>query len=145
MTDIKQDYSYASTAADLYKALSEENGVRGWWTPDSTMETKVGTKARIEFKGKGFFEMEVLKLEQDKQVAWRCTDAANPSWIGSNLEFDISEEGNNVNLNFIQTDRVDDDSLEMDSGIWQFFLGGSLKAYLETGTGTPGVPEGPPE
>jgi len=142
MTDINQVYTFASTADDLYRALTDEDAVKGWWTPDTQLKNEVNSKARFEFKGKGFFEMEVKQLQPGSSVEWVCTDATNPAWIGSNLKFAIESVDDGVKLAFDHTGRGGEDANhEQDSMVWGFFLGQSMKGYLEEGKGTPGVPE----
>ena len=54
-------------------------------------------------------EMEILKLDPDKEVTWKCT-VGHPDWIGTTVDFAIEDKGKKSTLHFehngwaIQTD-----------------------------------------
>jgi len=80
--------------------------------------------------------MEVLKLDQDKQVHWRCTSGPK-EWIGTDITFDLAQEGDYTVVLFGHRNwREAVEFMAHCSTKWATFLM-SLKEFAETGKGKP--------
>ncbi|WP_246269285.1 SRPBCC family protein [Chitinophaga oryzae] len=118
---------------DVYKALSTQEGLAGWWTPDTVAKPETGSVARFTFDDY-FKEMKVLALEPSKQVKWEVLKAVD-EWIGTTITFDLEPHKNGTAL-FFHHDGWKDYT-PMYAGCtydWAMFLR-SLRRLCETGKG----------
>jgi uncharacterized protein YndB with AHSA1/START domain len=73
----------------VYAAIATQDGNRGWWTADSTVDSRVGGKAEFGFdKRQMVFRMTIDKLEPNKTFVMSCS-GDQPEWVGTILEFEI--------------------------------------------------------
>ena len=64
---------------------------------DTKLEEKVGGKAEFGFDKRGMvFRMDVVKLEPDKRVVFKC-HGDHPEWNGTTLTWEI-EKGDDANI-----------------------------------------------
>lgn len=142
MNAITQTIQTTATPAAVYAALTTPEGIQGWWSTRSTVGAAVGETHQMTFDKDGrtvVMTFEITALEADRLVEWRCIDNGNPLWIGSTLRFEVHPEGKTTTLHFRQ------DGFTMESAAlhtmtaqgWGYFVGDSLKRYLETGEGGP--------
>jgi uncharacterized protein YndB with AHSA1/START domain len=67
MPDIRYKVTLNASPARVFDALTDQNHIAGWWTPDCTVEQKVGGHATFEFKNAdggldGYILMRIQKL-----------------------------------------------------------------------------------
>ncbi len=80
--------------------------------------------------------MEVLKLDQDKQVHWRCKSGPK-EWIDTDITFNLAQEGDYTVVLFGHRNwREAVEFMAHCSTKWATFLM-SLKEFAETGKGKP--------
>ena len=143
MVDININVTINAPPQKVYEALTQEKHLKLWWTPDSKAEPKVGSEAKFEFKDYGdYIVFNVEKLEPNKLVEWKVTDSkmgGTPEWNGTTVSFELAEnENGGTDLNFIHKDWKDETELyKKCTDGWNYFVGDSLKSYLETGKGKP--------
>lgn len=99
MAEIIHGIGIKAPVSDVYKALSTIDGLAGWWTEETTGESKPGGNITFTFRTpdgdlKGMSVMKVTSLEPNKRVAWRCVEGP-PEWIGTELKFELKQEGEN--------------------------------------------------
>ena len=70
-----------SSLEDAYRVLTTLEGLSGWWTKNTTGETKVGGVIQFRF-GAGGIDMKLLELDAAKRVLWQVVDG--PA-VGSRL------------------------------------------------------------
>lgn len=118
----------------VYRAVSEQSGLAKWWTPMVEATPEVGSTARFRFgDGKHGPDMEVTALTPAQKVAWRCVDGP---WLGHEFQFDIRPSDKGAVLLFAHRGWAEADEFYMHCNAkWGYFLGTSLKSYVETGTG----------
>ena len=136
MTDIYHRVGAISPSTEpVYDALSTIDGLAAWWTTDTTGESSLGGKIEFRFPPGGF-DMEVIDLTPGELVRWRVVGGP-PEWIDTDIEFRLSRSGEHTIVNFAHRGWVEPvEFLSHCSTKWaQYLL--SLKAYVETGTGTP--------
>ena len=125
----------SSSLGAVYKALTTLNGLSGWWTSTTQGESQVGGVIEFRF-GAGGIAMKVLELDADQRVLWQV--AGGPAeWIGTTVSFDLRQEGIWTIVLFKHHGWKEPvEFMHHCSTKWGVFLL-SLKALLETGTGSP--------
>jgi uncharacterized protein YndB with AHSA1/START domain len=141
MADIIHRVGIKAPASQVYAALSTVQGVAGWWTRQTTGDSRVGGVLSFRFLSPagtevGTFHMEVLELRPDQKVRWRVKDGP-AEWIGTDLEFSLSQQdGYTVVLFGHRGWREAVEFMAHCSMKWATFLL-SLRALVETGQGKP--------
>ena len=137
MSDIKHFLRIRKTPDVVFKAITEESGLKGWWTE----ETKANSREKIlEFSFTGTYPntMKIIKSESNKIIEWECIKGFENSWIGNHIFFELTPEGDNTTiLKFKHSGlKEDEERLANINYNWGRFLF-SLKTYCETGKGFP--------
>ena len=143
MADILHKIIINTSPQNLYAALTTREGLAGWWTPMTEAQPQVGSRATFRF-GDGDLgpDMKVVDLQPDKYVEWQCTDGI-AEWVGTRFTFEIRPHKNGAELLFGHRNWKEPSEFYMHcNSKWGFFLGVSLKKYLEEGRGRP-HPEDP--
>jgi len=141
MVDIIHRIGIKSSVAKVYKALSTIDGLAHWWTNDVEGDEKIGGKIEFTFRSKtgdeiGKMIMEVQKLNDQKEVQWRCTDGP-AEWIGTDITFQLSQQDDQTIMIFGHRNwREQVEFTAHCSMKWAVFLL-SLREYVETGKGKP--------
>lgn len=120
----------------VYEALTTQQGLAGWWTPDTIAEAEKGSILRFGFGPDYFKEMRVEELKPYSKVKWLCIKAF-PEWIGTTLTFELEAVAKGTILTF-HHDGWKEYSNEFASCSfdWALFFK-SLKLLCETGKGKP--------
>ena len=139
--DILHQVVIEAPARAVYRALTEPDGLAGWWTTDVDAEPELGSVADFGFDSRStVFKMKIEELEEQEFVRWHCV-GGQPEWEHTEITFDLSEETSDGAVQTIlyfahrgweSTDGI----LAMCSFEWARNLM-SLKAYVETGHGSP--------
>jgi len=136
MADILHRVGIKSSPDKVFQALSEEQGLAGWWTQDVNASPEVGAIDRFRFGEGGFNTMKVVELSPSKRVKWLCVDGAK-EWIGTELTFDLREENGATVVLFAQRGWKEPvEFMHYCSTKWGTYLL-SLRSLCETGVGTP--------
>ncbi len=99
MAAIKHLFHINAPREKVYKALSTIDGLAGWWTKDTTGESKVGGVIDFRFGGHGVNTMKVKELKENESVVWECIDSA-PEWIGTVISFKLDENDGKTRIRF---------------------------------------------
>jgi len=138
MNAIKDEIRIAAPASKVYEALTRQAGYRAWWNAAGEVAETVGGEANLHFVKEGkpvSMRFRIDEMKANQIVRWTCVGNDGPSWVGTTLTWRIDDAGGAVLLSF-EHDGWKDPSPEMIAQSWKYFLG-SLKAYVETGTGQP--------
>jgi uncharacterized protein YndB with AHSA1/START domain len=136
MPDIVHRIGIRATPRKVYAALTEQKGLAGWWTRDTSASPQVGAILKFRFGNHGFNDMKVVRLVPGRQVHWRCVDGAK-EWIGTRLSFDLKRQGNRTIVLFAHRGwRRPVEFMHYCSTKWAIFLL-SLKSLVEKGRGRP--------
>jgi uncharacterized protein YndB with AHSA1/START domain len=138
---------YQAPIEKVYEAITEEKGLKHWWTPDCTVSfPTVGAQSTFRFNTT-YNVMRIKELVPHKKVVWECIEqyhgeqkfTRTDEWVGTEIIFHlIKNSDDNTELHFIHrglTQKLECFTLCQKG--WNYFLKDSLKAYLETGTGKP--------
>jgi uncharacterized protein YndB with AHSA1/START domain len=87
-TELIHRIEIAAPVEKIYRALTTEEGIKGWWTTDVKLEDKAGGKAIFGFmKHSVEFQMRIEELKPPSLVRWKCEGGKSPDWIGTTQEF----------------------------------------------------------
>lgn len=119
----------------VYAALSSQEGLAGWWTPDTVAQPVTGSIARFSF-GDYTKEMQIETLQPYSKVEWLCLKAV-PEWIGTRLRFTLDPHQKGCVLSFRHEGWKDyTPEFASCSFDWALFFR-SLRLLCETGKGLP--------
>lgn len=157
MPNIHQAVLIGAPAEKVYHAITSQEGLSGWWTPNATARPEQGSLARFPFGPDYFKEMRITELGPSESVKWECL-AGDAQWVGTTLSFQLQAADKTTLLNAHPEIRGQIEQLRDDGGTllvfrhdgwkdytlmfaecsytWGQFLR-SLKLWCETGKGTP--------
>ncbi len=126
--------------ATVYRALTTESGVTGWWSTKATLHSVEG--GVIEFTCAGDFNprMKQTRLVEFELVEWRCI-AGHTNWQDNTFTFALRARAGETSLRFVQeyAQELDDDTYGAYNFNWGYYLN-SLKRFCEQGVETPFEP-----
>lgn len=141
--EIRHQFVIAAAPEVVASALTEATHLARWWTREVQME---GRHARLDWSAHGWWvELDLLNDTDRRRVVWHCTRAqllGTRAWEGSSLCFALSPVAQGTRVDFSHDDYPESPCYELCVQGWAFFLGVSLKRYLEKGEGMP-YPEMP--
>lgn len=120
----------------VYEAITTQEGLSGWWTPNTVARPEVGSVLKFTFEPEYTKEMQVEALHPYRLVKWRCLKAYE-DWIGTSLIFELEPHVKGTVLIFHhQGWKNYNDHVASCSFDWALFLR-SMRLLCETGKGTP--------
>lgn len=124
----------------VYRNLTTERGLAGWWSTRVAAETDVGGRIAFEFIDVFNPVMRIETLDADRRVEWRCVDGHDP-WAENTFRFEIEARDGASVLFFRQeyANELSDEVYGRYNFNWGYYLH-SLKKLCETGRGTPHEP-----
>ena len=157
MPNIRHNLLIGASAEKIYKAITSEEGLSAWWTPNTKAKAEVNSVARFPFGNDYYKEMKITALHPFELVKWNCIKG-DGEWVETNISFTLKssdkkkllntnpeilgqiEQQNNEEatlLIFHHDDWKDYTPMFAEcSYTWAQFLR-SLKLLCETGTGRP--------
>jgi len=120
----------------VYGAITTQEGLAAWWTPETAAKAEVGSVSRFAFGPDYFKEIKVVELKAYSRVKWHCIKA-HEEWIGTTITFEL-EPHQKGSVLFFHHDNWKEYTQEFAacSYDWALFLR-SLKMLCETGKGVP--------
>lgn len=120
----------------VYRAITTQEGLAGWWTPDTNAVVAIGSVLRFGFGPDYFKEMEVLALRPYSLVVWKCRTGFE-EWIGTTLTFELTPHQKGCTVLFHHDGWANfSGEFASCSYDWALFFR-SLKFFCETGKGFP--------
>jgi uncharacterized protein YndB with AHSA1/START domain len=137
MHDIRHRIGVEATIGAVYGHIATVDGLRQWWTTDTRGQSSVGDKVSFHFGGPDrFMTMEVVELDADRRVVWRCIDGPE-EWIDTSIVFDLKHVEGETIVNFTHAGwREPVEFMGHCSSKWGSYLL-SLKQSIERGAGLP--------
>lgn len=133
-------------AATPQRAFDAINDVAGWWGRITGTTTAAGDEFVYVVPGLHYSGFRVDELVPGRLVQWTVTGSYldfvehAQEWNGTTVRFEISETDHGATVTFTHEGLTrDDECYETCSNAWSMFVNGSLKAFIETGRGTPYV------
>ena len=140
---------FKSPPSVVYRAITTEEGIQGWWTTDCEVGGSIGATSTVRF-GKTRNVMRIDKLDAEREVRWSVVEqyhhapghiSRTNEWEGTVITFQLfptDESGTRLDFRHEGlTPELDCDEI-CDSG-WNRFLKSSLPAYVDEGKGNPAV------
>ena len=136
METIRHRVGIDAPKEQVVRALDTIEGLRTWWTTETTGDTAVGGKVVFTFGGpKRGVTMEVLSYQPDG-VVWRVVEGPD-EWIDTTLAFELGEVDGQTAVLFSHGGwREPVPFMHHCSTKWGQFMV-SLKGAVERGQGTP--------
>jgi uncharacterized protein YndB with AHSA1/START domain len=124
----------------VYRALTSERGLTGWWTTRASVEEGEGGMIRFTFRDDFHPQMRQTRLEHGEVVEWECVDG-HDNWQDNRFSFLFRDRNGETSLRFVQhyARELDDDTYGTYNFNWGYYLN-SLKALCENGAGFPYEP-----
>lgn len=136
MANIRHNLTINASVKQVYDAITMEDGLKGWWTSQTSAKPKEGSINHFKFGDEYFNKMKISKLNSPSEVYWECVDG-DKEWIGTNLSFELEEKEGITFLKFSHLNWAEESEFfGFCNHHWGRFLD-SLKALCETGEGQP--------
>jgi uncharacterized protein YndB with AHSA1/START domain len=138
MSSIHDEVSINAGAVKVYEALTTQAGYRGWWNAVAEVPEAIGSEAQLRFVKDGSpvnMRYRIEELTPNQAVRWTCIAHDMASWVGTTLAWQLKESGGKTLVVFEHAGWKDVPPEPVVQG-WKHFLG-SLKSYVETGSGQP--------
>ncbi len=135
MVYIKHKLTLKATADKVFDALTTQEGLQNWWAKQTVAKPAIGFVNEFTF-GSVKNEMEITRLTPGREVAWKVL-ASSDEWVNTTLSFQLETKEDKTILRFTHDGwKSATDFYAECNYAWGKFMT-SLKAYCETGTGTP--------
>lgn len=137
MADILHLVGIEGSPEKIYTALTESNGLQGWWSQHSEVDPNVGSSMSVSFySGMMAFEFKVTELIPGNKVVWEFENGP-PDWENTTVTWTISEGEGQTMLHFAHSGFASTEGGFAGYNFnWGWYLA-SLKGYVEKGTGMP--------
>lgn len=121
----------------VFRALTTEEGLAGWWSTNVKVQPGVGGVIDFRFVEDFNPDMQVTRLDQDQRVEWKCV-GGHENWRDNTFSFELRPSAGATGLMFVQVyaQELSDEVYGTYNFNWGYYLG-SLKKLCETGSGTP--------
>lgn len=136
MADILHKLWVNAPVEEVYKALTTQDGLRNWWTPEAWAEPVSGSIAEFRFGERWHDKMEIVLLEPNQRIVWRCIQC-NDEWLNTEISFFLETVGWRTLVHFSHTGwKGPTDFFAHCNYHWGYYMH-SLKLLCETGSGMP--------
>jgi hypothetical protein len=135
---------------DISSAFNSIKKFRSWWSEEIEGNTdKVGETFFYHYKDVHLCKIKLSEMVADKKLVYQVIDNEfnftkdKTEWINTKLIFDVSSEENKTKIVFTHEGLVPDyECYNVCNDAWTSYIQGSLKNFIETGTGKPNGKEG---
>jgi uncharacterized protein YndB with AHSA1/START domain len=138
MSEIITQFDVDAPAAAVWKALTTEEGIRGWWTTQAEVPTGTDAVVRVRFPDAPVsWDLRVDEAVENEQLRWHCVGGP-PPWVDTDIVFrlgQVPEGGTRVLFDHVGWKDAEEMVRIVTFGWVQMFL--RLKAFAETGTPHP--------
>lgn len=135
MAQILHETIMRVSADKLFKALTEQDGLRAWLTPEAIVEPPPGTQVILPFdNGQRALTMEVVELIPERKVKWLMREGFG-DWEQENdvLTWQLAPMERGTLIHFTHDGwTTTDGAFASVSFKWAWFMV-NLKLYVETG------------
>jgi uncharacterized protein YndB with AHSA1/START domain len=157
MPNIRHNLLIGASAEKIYTAITSEEGLSAWWTPNTKAKPKINSVSHFPFGDDYYKEMKITELKPSELVEWNCIKGY-AEWVGTNISFTLisTNKQNLLNTNPEISGQIEQQLNEEGTMLifhhddwkaytqmfaecsytWGQFLR-SLKLLCETGTGRP--------
>jgi hypothetical protein len=144
--DFNTRFSVDQTPEEVFNAI---NNVRGWWSENIEGGTgKLNDVFTYRLKVVHQCTMKLTEVIPGKKVVWLCLDnyfdfmQDKTEWIGTTIEFEISEKEGKTEVQFIHRGLVPAyECYEVCYKAWSGYINNSLQDLITKGKGEPNPKE----
>ena len=140
MNDYEHRITVKVSPKRAFDALTKE--MSSWWTEMSSTVDSVGDRTTAKFEDGTTWSFEVIKLEENKLVEFRCYDANHihpvttpemrTEWENTVLRFDIVEKAKSTDIHFTHIGLTPEiNCYDICNSGWNHFFGSAFKVYLD--------------
>lgn len=137
-----------NSPSEVFNAITN---VRGWWSEEIEGSTnKLNDEWNYHYQDVHRSKMKIVELIPDKKVVWLVMDnyfsftKDKNEWNGNKLVFEITEKGNQTQLQFTQVGLVPEyECYDICQNAWTTYIQKSLYSLITTGKGQPNGKEKP--
>lgn len=136
--EILNSFYIDAPASVITDALMQERHIQNWWTKETRIKNGIGIFGWSSFGWE--VELKMSLSDITGPVVWKCirSNMQNTNaWEGSTITFVLSPHGTGTQVDFSHTGYHESPCYEACTKGWAFFVGVSLKQYIETGRGCP--------
>lgn len=133
-----------TVAATPQKAFDAISDVAGWWGRITGSTAAVGDEFVYLVPDVHYCGFRVADIVPARRIVWLVTGSYlapmtdTQEWTGTSVRFDIDETDEGARIVFTHEGlKPEDECYDLCSNSWGTFVNGSLKAFIETGQGTP--------
>ena len=98
MPNIRHELIIGTAAEKIFNAITTQEGLSAWWTPDAKAKPDLNSIARFAFGPEYFKEMKIIELKPSTQVKWLCIKGAD-EWIETTISFELRSGNKKTLLN----------------------------------------------
>jgi len=88
MPSIRHELIIENSVEKIYHAITSQEGLSAWWTPDAKAKPERDSVSRFPFGPKYFKEMKIIELKPSRAVKWTCITGAD-EWVGTTISFKL--------------------------------------------------------
>lgn len=131
MAEIAHTIRIKAAAKDVFAAVSTDEGVKSWFTPDVEGSIESGQSATFRFADGNAFEWQFDEIEPDHQIRWKCQSGPGAA-AGSSVTFDLTKaSGGDTRVDLEHAGWPDDhEAFATCNTLWGILMG-RLKNYAE--------------
>lgn len=136
MAIVRHRVGIRGSASEIYRALTEADGLVGWWSTTAAGIVEVGRSLDLGFGGIVTLSFVVREMVPNSALRLECPDGPG-AWHGSELHFALEHAEDQVFVSLVhRSDEASDDDFLYFSTKWPLYLL-SLRDLIETGKGRP--------
>jgi len=141
-TDFTTTILVSQTPQEVFNAI---NNVRGWWSEEIEGSTnRLNDEWDYHYEDVHRCKMKIIEFVPYKKVVWLVMDnyfsftKDKSEWIGNKIIFEITENGNQTQLQFTQLGLVPEyECYDICQNAWNTYVQKSLYGLITTGKGQP--------
>lgn len=139
--DIIHEFEIKATEKEVFKAITTEKGINGWWSKDCDIPSAEGEVIKVRFTEHNVeMGFRIDELIPNSKVVWTCVENPNPAFLDTIVQFDIKSTTSGIKFRFTHSNWDEQwngkINYEQSKESWNHFMN-SLKSFLETGDGQP--------
>lgn len=142
ITDFTTTILVANSPKEVFNAI---NNVRGWWSEEIEGSTdRLNDEWNYHYQDVHLCKMKIVELIPNQKVVWLVMDnhfsftKDKNEWTGNKIIFEITEKGNQTQLQFTQEGLVPEyECYDICQGAWNTYIQKSLRNLITTGSGQP--------
>ncbi|HEY4289413.1 MAG TPA: SRPBCC domain-containing protein [Puia sp.] len=144
--DFNTTFQVDQTPKEVFNAITN---VRGWWSENIDGGTaRLNDEFTYEVRDLHTCKMRLIEVIPDKKVVWLVLDnyfsfaKDKTEWIGTKIEFGISEKENKTYVHFTHHGLVPEfECYAICFNAWTGYINNSLHSLITTGAGQPNPKE----